>query len=139
MQVLALDIGLKRVGVAKGDTNSCISLPIKVLPANDVINNSPSWKRLIEDYEPEMLIFGLPKSLDGNSGKQAQNIQMLASQIAKNASLPYEFIDERLSSSEAKCIMHKAGMTERDMRGKLDMIAASLFLQTWLDMNQSKE
>ncbi len=139
MQVLALDIGMKRIGIASGDTNTCISSPVKVLPAHEVFSNARSWKMTLEDYEPEMLIFGLPKSMNGNDGKQAQEIRSHAEQIANLACLPYEFIDERLSSSEAKSIMHEAGMTERDMRGKLDMVAASLFLQTWLDMNKNKD
>lgn len=47
--------------------------------------------------------------------------------------MPVEFTDERLSSQEAKRSLRESGMSERDMRGKIDMIAASVFLQAWLD------
>lgn len=139
MQVLALDIGQKRIGIAQGNTNTQVSTPVKVLPAYEVISNVRSWKTLLEDYEPQLLVFGLPRSMNGSSGKQAQVIKKQAATIAQNACLPYEFIDERLSSSEAKSIMHRQGMKEKDMRGKVDMIAASLFLQTWLDVHNDKE
>ena len=47
--------------------------------------------------------------------------------------IPLQFADERLSSVAAKRILREKGLTERDMRGKVDMIAASIFLETWLD------
>lgn len=53
--------------------------------------------------------------------------------IAERAGLPVEFVDERLSSAEAKRILRAEGLSERKMRGRVDMVAASLFLQTWLD------
>ena len=47
-----------------------------------------------------------------------------------------EFTDERLSSKEAKRILREEGLNEKQMRGKVDMVAASLFLQAWLDARQ---
>ena len=51
--------------------------------------------------------------------------------------MPLEFSDERLSSSEAKRVLREEGLSEKQMRGKVDMIAASLFLQSWLDARQA--
>ena len=51
--------------------------------------------------------------------------------------LPLEFEDERLSSAEAKRILREQGLSEKSMRGKVDMVAASLFLQAWLDARQA--
>ena len=53
--------------------------------------------------------------------------------LARALGLPVEFADERLSSAEAKRILREQGLSERKMRGKVDMLAASLFLQAWLD------
>lgn len=58
--------------------------------------------------------------------------------IADELELPLEFEDERLSSQEAKRILREQGLNEKQMRGKIDMIAASLFLQTWLDRNNEE-
>jgi putative Holliday junction resolvase len=60
-----------------------------------------------------------------------------AASIAKACGLPLEFADERLSSREAKRILREEGMNERAMRGKVDMVAASLFLQAWLDARRT--
>ena len=58
--------------------------------------------------------------------------------IAQACGLPLEFVDERLSSAEARRILRQEGYSEKSMRGRVDMVAASLFLQTWLDMHDSK-
>ena len=99
MQVLGLDIGEKRIGVASGSTASGVAAPVKVMPASDVLANGRSWRMLLEDYEPELLVCGCPKSMSGAQGKR---------------------------------YLREMGLSERDMRGKVDCVAASIFLQTWL-------
>ena len=65
-------------------------------------------------------------------------MRQVAEKIAHTAGLPLEFCDERLSSAEAKRILREQGLSERDMRGKVDSVAASLFLQSWLDAHRSE-
>ncbi|MBQ9620635.1 MAG: Holliday junction resolvase RuvX, partial [Atopobiaceae bacterium] len=84
-----------------------------------------------------LLVCGLPLTLGGEEGPQAVDISGKAREIAARCALPLEFCDERLSSSEAKRILHEQGLSEKDMRGKVDMVAASLFLQSWLDAGQT--
>lgn len=136
MQVLALDIGEKRIGIASGNTASGIANPVKVMPANEVMGNARSWRMLLEDYEPELLVCGCPKSMSGAKGQQAKRVMAAADKIAAAAGLPVEFVDERLSSSEAKRYLREQGMSERDMRGKVDSVAASVFLSTWLEQHR---
>ncbi len=133
MRVIALDIGEARVGIAVSDPGLRVASPVCVLPAQEVLAGAKSWKRVLEDWEPELLVCGLPLSLDGEEGQWADHIKAYAQQIAEAAELPLAFADERLSSSEAKRILREKGLSEREMRGKVDMIAASLFLQAWLD------
>ena len=133
MRVLALDIGQKRVGVAVSDPRGKVATPVCVLPAADVQANAPAWRRVLEDWEPELLLCGLPLTLSGEEGPQALQIRECAQQVARTANLPVDFADERLTSSEAKRSLREKGLSEKEMRGKVDMIAASLFLQAWLD------
>ena len=88
---------------------------------------------MLEDYEPDVLVCGRPKTLSGEDGPQAERVMAQARQIAEACGLPLEFEDERLSSQEAKRILREEGYNEKSMRGRVDMVAASLFLQTWLD------
>ncbi|HJB54899.1 Holliday junction resolvase RuvX [Olsenella sp. An188] len=133
MRVLALDIGEVRVGVAVSDPEGRVASPVCVLPAAEVLAHARSFRRVLEDWEPEVLLAGLPMTLAGEEGPQAQRIKDAAHRIAASCGLPLEFADERLSSAEAKRILREQGLTERGMRGRVDMVAASLFLQSWLD------
>ena len=105
MRALALDIGEVRVGVAVCDPAGRVASPV----------------------------CGRPKTMAGEDGPQAERIMSQARQIADACGLPLEFADERLSSQEAKRILREQGLSEKSMRGKVDMVAASLFLQSWLD------
>ncbi len=133
---MALDIGKVRCGIAISDPQERVATPLCVLPTDEVRSNAPSFRRLCEDWEPELIVSGLPLTLSGQKGPQAQSIREVAQQVAKSLGLPLEFSDERLSSSEAKRVLREEGLSERDMRGKVDMVAASLFLQSWLDKRQ---
>ena len=130
---MALDIGEKRVGVAVSDPDERVSSPICVLPADDVRSCSRKFRTILEDWEPELLLCGLPKTLSGDEGPQAQRVRQFANDMSVKTGIPLEFADERLSSAEAKRSLREKGLSEKAMRGKVDMIAASLFLQAWLD------
>lgn len=137
MRILALDIGAVRVGVAVCDPAERVASPVCVLPSDEVRAGAKSFKRLLEDWEPELLLCGLPYTMAGEEGPQAQSIRQFAAQVAKHSGLPVEFTDERLSSSQAKRSLREKGLSEKEMRGKVDMIAASLFLQAWLDTRRT--
>lgn len=139
MRALALDIGQKRIGVAASDASGSIAMPVCVMPANEVLGGSRSFRRILEDHEPDILVCGRPKTMHGEDGPQAGRIMQQAQAIAKMYGLPLEFADERLSSAEAKRILRSEGLSEKQMRGKVDMVAASLFLQTWLDAKKTAQ
>lgn len=133
---MALDIGEVRCGIAISDPAMRVASPVCVLPTAEVVANAASFRRIIEDWEPEVLLSGLPLTLSGEQGPQARRIQEQARIIAEALDLPLEFCDERLSSTEAKRALREQGMNEKAMRGKVDSVAASIFLQAWLDARQ---
>ncbi len=133
MRVLALDIGQSRIGVAISDADGVIAQPLCVMNAQEVLSHAKTFQRILQDWEPDILLCGLALSLSGEENAQAEKTKECAKRIAKNAQLPLEFTDERLSSKEAKRILRDAGLNERQMRGRIDAYAASIFLQTWLD------
>lgn len=128
-----MDIGEVRVGIAISDPGERVASPVVVLPSAEVKTCAKSFMRVLEDWEPELLVSGLPYTLSGEEGPQAARIRAFAAEVSKRTGIPVEFSDERLSSTEAKRSLREKGMSEREMRGKIDMIAASIFLQSWLD------
>lgn len=110
MRVMGLDIGEKRIGVAIADTATGIAVPLRVMDAHDVLGNTRSWRALVQDNEPDMLVCGLPKTMRGDTGGQARRVRDCAERIAQACGLPLEFADERLSSAEAKRLLPRAGV-----------------------------
>lgn len=139
MVALALDIGQTRIGVAVSDRSGTVAMPVKVLPASEVTGMARSFRRILEDHEPDVLVCGLPQTMAGEEGPQAERIRGIARRLAEAVGLPLSFSDERLSSAEAKRILREQGLSERQMRGKVDCIAASLFLQSWLDAHAAAD
>lgn len=125
------------MGVASGNTRAGIAMPVCVLPAQEVFSHATSFRRILEDHEPDVLVVGRPLTMQGQPGPQVAKLTQIAEQIARRCGLPVEFVDERLTSSEAKRILREQGLTEKQMRGKVDSVAASLFLQVWLDVKKN--
>lgn len=138
MRALALDIGEVRVGIAVSDPDGRVASPVCVLPAQEVLAHASTFRRVLEDWEPDVIVSGRPKTMAGEDGPQAARIMGQARQIADACGLPLEFADERLSSAQAKRILREQGLSEKSMRGKVDMVAASLFLQSWLDARDDR-
>jgi len=132
MRLLCLDIGERRVGVAVSDPAGRVATPLKVLPAPLSADVTP-LKRLLEDYEVEVVVVGLPLSMDGSEGPQAATVRAEIAKLARALPVEWRFHDERLSSVAAERIMAEAGADSRRRRGAVDMVAASITLQSYLD------
>jgi len=133
MRVLALDIGEKRIGVAVSDPSGTVATPVVVLDAPKTLGDGRGLVGLAEEYEPELIVVGLPLSLDGTEGPQALRVRSAATRLAGFVRVPMEFFDERLSSTEASKSMASSGASSRARRGSVDMVAATIFLQSFLD------
>lgn len=129
MRVLGIDYGSARVGVAIGDTDSCIASPWSVLQNKDGDRLISDIKALIQAESIEKVIVGVPHVLHDTSveTKQARSILDVVERW-KGAGIEVETIDESLTSRIAA-----RQMIERGERGKRDDLAAAAILQGWLD------
>ena len=139
MRVLGLDIGEKRIGVAVSDPTGTVATPVVVLDAKSALGDGRDLVRLAEDYEVELVVVGLPLSMDGSEGPQAARVRSAGARVAQFLRLPIEYYDERLSSAAARRSMTEAGVSDRDKRGSVDMVAAALFLQSYLDQHAERD
>jgi len=126
MIILALDYGIKRIGIAKGDTESCIARPFDIIEnKNDDFVFEKLFKIIKEEWIDEILV-GKPHGLSGIETDQTKYTMEFVEKLKiKNPKLRILVIDERLSSRQASTIISK--------KGHLDDVAASIFLQDYID------
>jgi len=138
--MLGLDIGEKRIGVAVSDPGGRVAHPVAVLDAVPTLMDGVPLARLLADYDDVgCFVIGLPLSLDGTEGPQAARVRAAAERLAHFLPFPQVFADERLSSAAARRTLREAGLSEREQRGRVDMVAAAIFLQTYLDEREERE
>ena len=89
--------------------------------------------QLIEERSVEVLVVGLPYTMDGQIGFQAKKIQKFAHRLSKALALPVEFVDERLTSYAAEQMLIAQRRSLRDNKELIDRKAAAIILQQWLD------
>lgn len=128
-RVIAFDWGLKRIGVAVGNTLLATCEPLCVLKARDGV---PSWDAIAElfkEWQPELLIVGDPLNMDDSVAEITRRARRFSRQLEGRFNLPVSLVDERLTSREARIQLEDQGLP---YHGAVDAHAAQLILQTWL-------
>ena len=136
--VLALDLGEKSVGAATCDT---MAITIKRLPPLKRSN----WKRLlldvkalIERFDAQTLVIGLPLKLDGTKGSAAEAVEKLAVNFARSLALPVYLQDERLTSMEASHTLRQNGYGDREISTFVDSESAAIILRDFLNASEER-
>jgi len=136
---IGLDIGERRIGVAVSDPSGRVATPLVVLDARDLARDAAPLRRLVEDYEPGEFVVGLPLTLSGEEGPQAASIRATVRRLIDPLGITVAYHDERFTSHEAERAMAAAGADSRARRGSVDMVAATLLLQSYLDRDTRHE
>jgi putative Holliday junction resolvase len=137
VRLLGLDIGSARVGVAVSDPSGTVATPLTTLDGRTLSADPRPLLRLVEDYEAAGIVVGLPLTLAGEEGPQAKTVRAVADGLAERTGLPVTMWDERLTTTQARRSLDEAGLSEREAKRAVDMVAASLILQSYLDANHS--
>jgi putative Holliday junction resolvase len=131
--ILALDIGRVRTGVAVSDSSERIAWPLRVISTDGLLKEAQEFIRILHDYESVSLLVGLPISMDGQERTQAAWVREVAESLAERFKLPLVYHDERKSTVQAESMMREMGYNFKTMRSRIDMVAAGVFLQSYLD------
>ncbi|MEM9137025.1 MAG: Holliday junction resolvase RuvX [Cyanobacteria bacterium P01_F01_bin.42] len=138
MCALGLDLGERRIGVAGCDRLGLIASGLTTIHRRSFSEDMELLSQIIRDRDVTLLVIGLPYTLEGKIGYQAKRVQRLAQRISDAVNLPVEFIDERLTSHEAKQLIQQQRRRANRDRGAVDRMAAALILQQWLNQNQNR-
>ncbi|HEY8285426.1 MAG TPA: Holliday junction resolvase RuvX [Chloroflexota bacterium] len=135
VRYLSVDVGEKWVGLALSDPTGFLATPLNVISRGEA--HGARIRALIEEYEVEAVVFGLPLNMDGSSGSQVEATYAYVQGLGP-LPVPISYWDERLSSWEAEQMMSQVRGRVRRRRERLDAIAAALMLQDFLDTRQQE-
>ena len=129
-RILGLDIGDKRIGVALSDPQGILASPFTIINRRNEAVDIQAITDIVSLHQVERVIAGLPRSMDGSLGGQAEKVKAFVESLLSQTRTPVEFRDERLSTVSARRLI-------RDAKNKKvkhdDAIAAAIILQCYLD------
>lgn len=135
LQVLSFDFGTRKIGVATGQTVSSSASPLPPLPVRNQQIDWPTIEKLIVEWQPHLLLIGLPLNMDGSESAMSQRCRRFAHQLEGRFHIKTLLIDERLSSRAARERVGKSALTGRDAR--VDSMAAVIMMETWFNERDS--
>lgn len=127
LTVLAFDFGMKRIGVAVGQSAIGVANPLDVLKAQDGIPNWDTLKTLIDTWKPQQLIVGHPINMDGSDQLITHAAKRFAGRLRHRFNIPVDQIDERMTTLAAR----DWAFEEKGRQQSIDSIAAKLILEDW--------
>ena len=134
IRALGIDLGSKRIGIAVSDISGTIASALTTVHrSKSRRHDHAAIAELVRVEEAELVVVGLPLSLDGSHGKAAKAAATEARQLANVTGVPVEMYDERFTTVTAERGMREAGMNAQARRKVVDKVAAAVMLQAWLE------
>ena len=119
--------------MALSDAESILASPFTIINCKDDIADVEAITTIISQQQVKKVIVGLPRSMDGSLGKQAEKVKAFTQKLCSHTEVPVEFRDERLTTVSAKRLMRAANTKKTKSKARYDAIAATLILQGYLD------
>jgi putative holliday junction resolvase len=135
-RALVFDFGTRKIGIASANRLAATATPLVTLPAHDGV---PEWRdvaALVRDWQPEVLVVGLPRNTDGSDSEMTAQARAFGRWLAGRTGLAIEEIDERYTSTEAEAVLREqrrdGSRTRRVRPEDIDLMAARLMAETWI-------
>jgi putative Holliday junction resolvase len=131
MALLGLDVGDKRIGIAMSEGR--LAVPSDVIERTTEEEDLERIADLVRNFDAERVVIGLPRSMDGSIGTQAESVLAFSKALANHICIPIEMCDERLTTVTADRLMQESGAKRKKRKKKIDAMAAAVILQAYLD------
>ncbi len=132
-RILAIDFGLKRLGLAVSDALGITAQGLPTLERTRLADDLRKLRELVEEYSAESVILGNPIGHGGNETAMSRRVAEFAEKLRHCLRCPVELWDERLTSAEANRVLRASGVSIRKRQKAVDRVAATLLLQSYLD------
>ncbi|HHT9125721.1 MAG TPA: Holliday junction resolvase RuvX [Candidatus Brocadiia bacterium] len=133
MRILCIDYGEKRLGLAVSDPLGLTAQGLPTLIRQDEKSDMLKLSEIINEKVVNEIVIGLPKNMNGTLGKKAEEVLKFVEFLKSRFSLPVHTVDERLSTVRAHRSMLEGDLSRKKRGKRVDMIAAQLILQSYLD------
>ena len=134
--LLAFDYGTKNIGVAVGQIITSSANSLVPLKAKDGIPDWAQIEKLIHEWQPDLILVGLPLNMDDSESELSARARKFANRIHGRFGIKIEMMDERLTSFEAKGEIMERGGSRDYKNNPVDSIAARIILEAWLERNK---
>ena len=146
--LLGFDFGKKRIGIAIAQEVTGTARPLVTVTA---VKHKPDWdsiSKIIAEWQPDLLVVGLPLHMDGTEQEMTQAARRFSNQLNGRYQIPIALMDERLSSDEAESILSEQTYSKSRSvfrgsmfpdKAQIDMISAQLILQSWMSQQHDDE
>lgn len=132
--IMAFDFGTKSIGSAIGQEITGTASPLKAFKANDGIPNWDLIEQQIKEWQPDLLVVGLPTDLQGKALESiTPRAKKFANRLHGRFGLPVELHDERLSTAEARSELFEMGGYKALSKGNVDCQSAVVILESWFE------
>jgi len=138
MRVLALDLGMRRIGLAISDPDAVFAFPLCTLETRGRNRDIETLRQVIAEHEVKRVVIGLPLHLDGRAGPEADAAREFARALAEQTGLHVDTLDERWTTVEAERALRETGRKHHKQREVVDSVAASILLRTYLELQQAE-
>lgn len=128
-----MDIGNKTIGVSVSDPLGITAQGVTTIIRASKAEDATALKALIDKYDVEKLIVGLPKNMNNTLGFQAKRTMNYADYLKEALGMEIIYVDERLTTSSAEAVLMQGGVRRENRKKHVDKLAAVLILQTYLD------
>ena len=142
MRIMGLDFGSRTVGVAISDSLLLTAQGVEIIrrkEENKLRQTLARIEELIVENEVEEIVLGLPKNMNDTEGVRVELTKEFKDKLERRAGLPVYFWDERLTTVAADKAMMEAGIRRENRKDYVDMIAATLILQGYLDRRNNEK
>ena len=139
MRTLGLDMGERRIGVALSDPEGILASPLTVINSKGTKADIETILDLISQYDAKCIVVGMPRSLNGSLGRQAEQVQSFIHKLSQHVEIPIDTWDERLSTVAAEKLLRETRRPGSKKKAQIDSAAAAFILQGYLDRMRPKD
>ncbi len=132
-RALGLDLGTERVGVAISNDERTVATPLEVVPGRDWAALDRRLVEISNEWEVAVVVVGAPLSLDGSEGPAMKRTKKAIARLRATLRPPIVTYDERLTTVTAHSMLDEQGVPGRSRKDMVDMVAAQIILQSWMD------